>query len=204
MWEALGTSIKSFMEKDLIPFMISLAAGIVAVIFLPEDNWMIEKVGAVWIGILAFAACFLLVKLIVSIAKGIKSLTIKGANKKYRKKQDQKEEKETLAKLWGTVDAMTPGDRQTLQLFLDNGNSPLEESGSCFHSCESVLWSCWIASTKVPYEFEGQERQPSVNSNGIPNFYFINQGKTRYKLKDDIYQLLKYSKEKYGRISNFE
>ena len=28
--------------------------------------------------------------------------------------------------------------------------------------------------------------------------------KYRYKLKDDIYRILKYSYEKYGRISHFE
>ena len=55
MWEALGNSIKAFIEKDLVPSIISLAAGIITVLILPEDNWMVEKVGTVWIGVLAFA-----------------------------------------------------------------------------------------------------------------------------------------------------
>ena len=100
MWEALGNSIKAFIEKDLVPSIISLAAGIITVLILPEDNWMVEKVGTVWIGVLAFALCFLLVKLLVVIAKFVKKRAIKRANKQYDLKRDKEEEKEAIEKLW--------------------------------------------------------------------------------------------------------
>ena len=204
MWEALGNSIKAFIEKDLVPSIISLAAGIITVLILPEDNWMVEKVGTVWIGVLAFALCFLLVKLLVVIAKFVKKRAIKRANKQYDLERDKEEEKEAIEKLWQSVDALSPGDRQTLKLLIENNNTPIEESSGCFYDFGSLFMSNWIVSTTVPYEFEDQDNQPVLNSNGIPIANFMNHGKKLYKLKDDVFQMLKYSKEKYGKISNFE
>lgn len=204
MWEALGNSIKAFVEKDLIPSIGSLAAGIITVLLLPEDNWMIVKLGTAWMGVLAFALCFLIIKLIVVLAKAVKKRAVKHANKQYDLKRDAEREKEAIMNLWEAVDALSPGDRQMLQLFLSNGNTAIEESGACFHDYGSLFTSNWIVSTMVPFEFDNQDCQPVLNGNGIPVAHFVNQGKKLYKLKDDVFQLLKYSKEKYGKISNFE
>ena len=204
MWEALGNTIKVFIEKDLVPSVISLAAGIITVLFLPEDNWMLKKISSIWIGILAFALCFLLAKLIIELAMLVKKQVIKNANKQYALQWNEREEKEVITKLWQSVDALSPGDRQTLNLLLENNNAPIEESGNRFYSSDSLFISNWVVSTTIPYESENHNKQPTLNSNGIPISNFKNQGKKLYKLKDDVFQMLKYSKEKYGKISNFE
>lgn len=203
MWEALGNAIKIFIEKHLIPSIVSIAAGITTVLILPDDNWMIVKIGQVWVGILAFAICFLVIKLLVLLAHGIKALFIKKANKEYDKKRNEEKEKEILEQLWSDVDALSPGDRKMLYVFIENENSPLEEDNG-FHDYNSLFSSAWVVSTLVPYQMDNEEKPIGTNTYRVPITHFINQGKKQYKLTDDIYQLLKYSKEKYGKISHFE
>ena len=43
MWNAVGESLKVFLEKHLIPTVISVVAAIVVFLVLPADNWIIEK-----------------------------------------------------------------------------------------------------------------------------------------------------------------
>ena len=127
-------------------------------------------------------------KLLVVIAKFVKKRAIKRANKQYDLKREKEEEKEAIEKLWQSVDALSPGDRQTLKLLIENNNTPIEESSGCFYDFGSLFMSNWIVSTTVPYEFEDQDNQPVLNSNGIPIANFMNQGKKLYKLKDDVFQ----------------
>lgn len=200
MWEAIGNFFKTFAEKHLIPSVISLAAGFIAVLALPEDSWMITKISKVGVGVLAFALCFLLVELIIFIAKRISK---KISDRKYEKKHQKQLEKETIDNLWSSVDSFTPGDRALIHNFLETNNEPIETEGYSWYEPGSLFSSGWVDSTLVPYHFENEDNEIS-KEHGIPLSHFINQGKTRYKLKDDIFQLLKYSMEKYGKISSFE
>lgn len=205
MWDALGDSLKIFIEKHLIPSVISLVAGIVSILILPDGFWMIQKIGTIWVGVLAAGICFLLVEFIIAIAVGIRKIASKISNQKYRRKRDEEEENENIHKLWERVDRFSPGDRQILKNFLDSNNAPLEESASVWYNYDSLFESGWLVSTVVPYEpSDNNISPPKVNEYGIPYSHFVNTGKKKYRLKDDIYQILKYSKEKYGRISNFE
>lgn len=45
MWDAVGESLKVFFEKHLIPTVIAIVSAIIAVLMLPSDFWMIEKIG---------------------------------------------------------------------------------------------------------------------------------------------------------------
>ena len=200
MWEAIGNFFKTFAEKHLIPSVISLAAGFIAVLALPEDSWMIAKISKVGVGILAFALCFLMVELIILVTKRIIK---KASEKKSEKKYQEQKEKETIEELWSNVDDLSPGDRALLHKFIETNNEPIENESSMWFSPGSLLVSNWVVSTFVPYHFENEETE-ITKENGIPVSHFMNQGKKKYKLKDDIFKLLKYSMEKYGKISNFE
>ena len=200
MWEAIGNFFKTFAEKHLIPSVISLAAGFIAVLALPEDSWMIAKISKAGVGILAFVLCFLFVELVIFIAKSIRK---KVSDSKYEKKHQKQLEKEAINNLWSSVDSFTPGDRALIRKFLETNNEPIETEAYSWYEPGSLFSSGWVDSTLVPYHFENEDNEIS-NEHGIPLTNFINQGKTKYKLKEDIFQLLKYSQDKYGKISNFE
>ena len=200
MWEAIGNFFKTFAEKHLIPSVISLAAGFIAVLALPEDSWMIAKISKVGVGILAFTLCFLLVELIILVAKRISR---KVSEKKSDKEYQEQKEKEVVEQLWSDVDSLSPGDRTLLHKFIETNNEPIENESNMWFSPGSLLVSEWVVSTFVPYHFENEESE-ITKEHGIPLTHFMNQGKKKYKLKDDIFKLLKYSMEKYGKISNFE
>lgn len=43
MPDSIGEALKIFLEKHLVPTVISVVAAIVALLVLPTDYWMIEK-----------------------------------------------------------------------------------------------------------------------------------------------------------------
>lgn len=45
MPDSIGEALKIFLEKHLVPTVISVVAAIVALLVLPTDYWMIEKIG---------------------------------------------------------------------------------------------------------------------------------------------------------------
>ena len=45
MWEAIGQAIKTFVEKHLIPTVISVVIAISSFLILPTDFLMIERIG---------------------------------------------------------------------------------------------------------------------------------------------------------------
>lgn len=59
MWEAIASVLKIFLEKYLIPTVISVVGGILALLYLPEEySWMTEKIGKVTIVILVAGLIF--------------------------------------------------------------------------------------------------------------------------------------------------
>ena len=54
MREKLIDSLNIFLEKHLIPTVISVVAAIVAILLLPNEYWMIQKIGKHLFFFLAF------------------------------------------------------------------------------------------------------------------------------------------------------
>lgn len=201
MWEAISNAAKVFAEKHLIPSIISLVAGLVTVLVLPENNLMIKKLNKVGVGILAFAICFLVIELIVFFVIKIRDrISLSKASKKYQIAR----EKEDIETLWENVDRLSPDERAILHKFLETNNKPIKRASSHFYSYDSLFSSDWVVSTTVPFQFENEDEGNNIIPPNIPPHRFYDDGATQYKLKDDFYEFLKYSKERYGKISNFE
>ena len=65
MWEAIGQAIKTFVEKHLIPTVISVVVAISSFLILPSDYWMIERVGKVPFALLIAGISFLTIQLLI-------------------------------------------------------------------------------------------------------------------------------------------
>lgn len=96
MWNAIGESLKVFFEKHLIPTIISLVSALVAFLLLPLDHWMIEKLGRTWFLILVAGIVFLVVHLLMAIAKGIRHLRYKADLTRESREFVQKKNQEAL------------------------------------------------------------------------------------------------------------
>ena len=208
MWGAITEFCKVFAEKHVIPSVIAVTGAIAALLFLPADYWMITKLGKMLFIFLASGVFFLLVKLLVFLWKKICQHRENIAEKQYYARSSQKNEKKDMEELWTAVDKFGPEDRQLLKEFLDSDNAPIERpAGVYFVGGRSLLGSNWVVSTE---EYGAEEPHVILSEHlkgkGIPvgSFGVGRTIVTKYKLHNDIFIALKYSKEKYGKISHFE
>lgn len=207
MWGAITEFCKVFAEKHFIPSVIAVTGAIAALLFLPADYWMITKLGKMLFIFLASGVFFLLVKLLVFLWKKMGQHRENRAEKRYYAHSSQKNEKKSMEELWSAVDKFGPDDRQLLKEFLDSNNTPVYRTAGYRAAGNSLLNSNWVIST----EEYGEDEPPVILSDrlkgkGIPvgSFGVGRSIVTKYKLHDDIFVALKYSKEKYGKISHFE
>ena len=74
MPDSIGEALKIFLEKHLVPTVISVVAAIVALLVLPTDYWMIEKIGKTLFFFLVAGVVFLAIQVLVLLWKGIQHL----------------------------------------------------------------------------------------------------------------------------------
>lgn len=127
------------------------------------------------------------------------------SNNKYKIEN----EKQVIEALWKNVESLSADDRELLIEFIENGNNPIERSSGIRYSFDSLLNSKWVVSIEEYKEDEKLEFVLSEKSKGksiAVNPAVFYGGKTtvkKYKLNDEIYKLLKYSMDKYGKITHF-
>lgn len=201
--------LKIIAEKYLIQTVASVALAILGVAFLPNLFGMTDKVGKTSYGVLIFCLGFLLIqfaKYVFAIAKN------KAVEKKKKRLSDElrieeakENEAKAIAQLWDYVDSLQPQDRYYLMEFLKTDNQPIEVMGEVYGiglltnrnnvACMEKQQCTRLLNRK--FEFEGHlVFQP-------PDMAHTSQTKL-YRLKDDFFGLLKYSYEKYGKISHFD
>lgn len=204
--------LKIIAEKYLFQAIASAALAILAVAFFPNLFGITDKIGATWYGILIFCLTFLLLrcaKFVFILAKK------KTAEKKEKKLSDELEKRKaeerdakTIEQLWDYVDSLTPQDKHYLIKFLKTGNQPIAIRGAAF-DIGLLTNRDFVACTE-----KQQQCTPTLNQKNesdeymafsIPNINMIYSSPiTLYQLKDDFFELLKYSYEKYGKISHFD
>ena len=210
--EKIADLLKIFADKHLNPSVASLAVSILGVAFLPEALEISNRVGKFLYGVLIFCLCFLLIQLGKYIVKTFKELRSRKekqeAEEQEKKQEEEAEEKEKLEDLWKYVDALSPQDKDYLRVFLKNGNQPIELMGG--EPYRGLLSNKKIVvSTQKPTEVQRNntmelEGRKVYIQNMIEYTMVYSTTTTLYKLNDDFYALLKYSLDKYKRISHFD
>lgn len=203
MWEALGESVKIFIDKHLIPTVISGVIAFSTLLILPDNYWMIDKLGKVWFFILIAGICFLAVSFITFIIE-------QGRKRKSNKDIElfnaitaEKRAEENIRDWWKEVDKLPPEDRKLLRKFVESGNEPIKRE-NVLYPYGTFLNSFWTVSTEID-EVESDESIDRASLRVIGGYDHMPMCKTKlYKLDDRIYNTLKYSLDKYGKISNFE
>lgn len=205
--EKLADLLKIFADKHLIPSAASLAFAISGVAFLPDAFGISKNVGKFLYGVLIFCLCFLLIQFGKYLAKTVKNAKSqkdkKTAEEQEKKRKEEINEKKSLEDLWQYVDTLSPQDKDFLREFLKNENQPIElVGGEPFNGLLSN--KKFVVSTEKP---TGQRRKNTMKFEGRQVYYTesTDYSTTRlYKLNDEFYKLLKYSYEKYKRISHFD
>lgn len=206
--EKLADVIKIFLEKYFLSTIISVAATIVIVAIRPNTFQIAEKTNEILYFILVFCLVFLLVLLIGKTSKMIRSNIRNSTARKEHDKYIENENRKALETLWTFVDKLSATDKQALLDFLKSNNAPFESSAHYFGDsiflndkimCETIVGT-------VPEEFEAPIRNPNLSGHIVMPIerHIMQIPVKKYKLKDEFFALLKYSYQKYNRISHFE
>lgn len=204
--EKLSELLKIFLEKHLIPTVLSIIVGILSVAYTPEETKLLVHTGKILYAILFFCLAFIIIEFILWMIKTIREKIDKVCNNIREKEYQEREMKKLLEDVWTLVDKMKPQDREILMEFLNNNNSPICAEGES--GGNSLFTSDYVVSTIV----HNDEKMILNDPNGVlgkkEGKILISKmsfgiTKRQYKLRDDFYQILKYSYSHYGRISYF-
>ena len=180
MLDNVGEALKIFLEGHLIPTVISVVAAIAALLLLPSDYWMLEKIGEKLFFLLIAGIVFLVIQLIMFLGKGIRCLRHNDyTTKEYnmmKESQNQKKIEEWLS----FIDKLPPDDREMIYRFLNTDNKPIMEPRNVYRSYNS------IRNTNAIIMIENRD------------------GSHLLKLEDHFYQIMKKIYETRGSISHFD
>ena len=212
MTEKLLDILKVILEKYLIPTIFSIFVTIIVLAYYPDLLAIRSKTNNILYGIMIFCGVLLVTLLAVAILKGIGTRIGKWQDSQYHRTQSQNyQERENMAaleSLWNYVDGLSPTDRETLYVFIKTNNAPVKSrtqyfSGSIFTD-ENIMNMSIVGSG-------GQNTERFIDSDfsknhivtplSNPTFFMAEK---QYRLKDDFFNLLKYSYDNYHRISHFE
>jgi hypothetical protein len=161
---------------------------------------MLIKLGNTLFLILLFCIAFVFIEFIIFIINRLKSFNEKRREETMYVGWNIKEQ---LEQMWKYVNGLSPADRKLLDEFIKSDNKPYIENGNIFHSGNTLLTSELVHKRRISKNSD--ESQISYTNNDLKfAMYEGMNSKTEYVLKDEVYKLLKYSKEKYGRISHFD
>lgn len=181
MLESLAGILKIFLEKHFISTVISLFVAGIIMLYIPDDSWIIKKLAMTGAYLLIATGCFL-------IAMLSKYLYVTFSRnrywKKHRKELKIQNEKKYMEDLWSFVDGLGPENLKIINQLIKSENKPIEYGDRTFFSPSHIL-----GNNRVMLSTQ-------INRNGK----MVKQ----YMLRPELYNSLKYSQEKYGRISHFQ
>lgn len=196
MSDKLIDILKVFLEKYFIQVLIAIITTVIVYFITPEDMNFLKKIGKEIYLLFCFICCFLIVEFVIYIFKKIQS---KIYFNKLNKEQNENVMNENLKYIWNYVDNLDYNDKKILSYCLKNKNKVINiESGVVNYK----LFEEWFDETQSisngtirQFDYMKVEEKDIIEKDRI--IY-------QYKIKDDIYEMLKYSKKKYGKISHFK
>ena len=178
--DSLGEALKIFLNKHLIATILSIVISFLFNLVLPNDYWMITKLGINAFRIFVFCICFIFIQLIIWIIKKIKKLFLHYTLKKEHQKYEKCKIKNNIRNWRNAADKMTPQDRDAICKLLKNNNTPIPSSDFSIFDFYSIYNTQYVHKSK--------------NSDGIE----------MVKLTHECYEIFSYIYEEYGMIGNFK
>lgn len=132
MFDGLGEALKVFLEKHLMPTVISIVTAIIALLALPQDYWMIEKIEKHLFFVLIAGLVFVAIQCLVHLWKIIKQMKRSINNSKEYMEMKAREIQENLDKWLSFGDKLPPEDRELVRQFLRTGNKPIVEKRASY------------------------------------------------------------------------
>ena len=194
MFEKIIDIIKVFFEKYFIQALVAVIPTIIIFYCTPDDSKFLVKIGKELYIIFFFVLIFLFILLLTFLFKTIK---VKVNNAKVEGKYNRESEEQLIKDLWTYTDSLEAIDKKIIDFFIQNNNESIYLYDNQYNKVLHDL--CY---------------NTQILSDGTQKFFNIFDGKEenyidkgiciyQYKLKEEIYNLLKQSLKKYKKIFNF-
>ena len=204
MSEKLLDLLRIFLEKYLVPTVTAIVLSFITYYFTPTDNRLLLKFTIWGYSVFLFCVWFLCIKFVIWLIEKIQYHNYSKGIEERSKQRKASELQEDLEWIWTEIDSLSSNDYKILLQFIKNGNKPYYSSSIYCGDC--LLNSEWVHKTvskPAKQELIQSKRDSSSRASSLPAYETIS-GTYQYILRNDIYQLLKYSYATYGRISHFE
>lgn len=175
--------IKIFLEKHLIPTVISFVMAAIIFAFTPEEFWLIDKFTKTGYVFFIAGVVFLLIQLTIWVKNQRSDKNYQDYIRRSNEEYAHKENMQIVESLWDFVDSLCDEDRNYLKTFLRSGNKPIVIRGNMFYSYGRLFNSKYVKKQ------EGKDEQGHY---------------VKYILASNLYHDLKLSSEQFGKISHFE
>lgn len=175
--------VKIFIDKHLIPTLLSVVFSCLLYVITLDNLFLKMNLSKTIYGVFLFCSCFVIIKFILFIFRKISGHINSHQYQKYLNEEMESRNKKALEKMWSFIDQLDNEDYKTLKKFLNTNNRPIYNKGNQYYSRLKLIDSSVVLKT--------QTDDPVL-------------GKEKYRLKDEFFEALKYSQEKYGRISHFK
>ena len=195
--EKLIDLLKTFFEKYLFPSLISVIPTALVYYLTPNENDILIKLGKHFYLFVLFVIFFLLIELIIYIAKKILEIH---SNIKYKNQEQQKLEQRVINEYQDLLDSQSPEFLELIQYFLNTKNNPIAYFDSSIpddYDVEMLFIKKRIKIKEINFK--------SLNPHNLNEEIEFSKGSYAYqfKLKDEVYNNLKFIEKKKGKISKF-
>lgn len=204
MTDKLFDLLKIVLEKYLISTVGAVTSAFIIYYITPSNNKLLVKFTETGYKVFLGCICFLIIEFARWLVQKIQHHNYLKGVKEQDKQRKAEECRRNLEELWEDVDQFSRSDYQLLLRFVKNGNEPYYSSDTYIRSF--LLNSNWVhKSESRPTEkvLIKSNRDSSPKAFPIPVYETIS-GEYQYVLRKEIYQMLKYSYENYGKISHFK
>lgn len=191
--------IKTLIEKYGFRSVIAFIITIILITYTPATIISLLQFGdnnKYWLMALYFATLIVLETGVLFLCRKVKS---KISYAKYEQESIKTNNKKALEDLWTFVDGLSETARNEIREFLKTNNTPIPKRH--FHSNDLYSnYSALLVTIEKQTEIEEKVTYADTGKEGILTAHSTHI----YKLKDEVYELIKYSHENYGKICHFE
>lgn len=197
MFEKIVDILKEFLEKHFLPFLSSVVITGIVYYITPNDFTVLTKLEKNFYLLVVF--CFSLLIIEVSIIL-IRKINNKIYYSKEKKKHDDRIIQENRNYLYDLLDSLSPEEFDLVEYLVNNNNQYITSHMDYVNN--KYNFDTMFDSRKYKVK---EDEIVSIDPYNIDKKCSYKKGSyvNQFKLREDIYENLKYLKKKTGKISRF-
>ena len=180
MMEQIVKLLEKFLNEHFIPTLLSIAIMLIINILVPNECWMISKIGLPLFRILIFVLCFLLIEFIVWLRGFCLEISKRKKYKEKKKNDELTRREEAIKEYQHLADEMGTRCRDIIIQFVKTDNKPID-------------YVYWI----------GARDNYCINEELFFHKTKDFNNKEIIKLTEGVFKVYSYIFKEYGRIGNF-